>query len=149
MAAIEFPRDFSEFLRLLNAHRVNYLLIGGFAVALHGYPRSTSDMDIWIERSRDNAERLIACLQEFGFDSPALTLELFTASDSIVQMGITPVRIDVVTSIDGVNFAHCQSRALTHLISNMPIRVISLDDLKANKRASGRPKDIDDLRNLP
>ncbi|MFM8521513.1 MAG: nucleotidyltransferase domain-containing protein, partial [Acidimicrobiaceae bacterium] len=76
MEQIEFPQDFSEFLKLLNAHRVEYLLIGGFAVALHGYPRATADMDVWVARHRQNTERLVACLREFGFDTPNLNPEL-------------------------------------------------------------------------
>lgn len=149
MEPIEFPQDFSEFLRLLNDHRVEYLLVGGFAVALHGYPRATADMDIWISRTRDNAERIVSCLHAFGFQVPNLTPELFESPDRVVRMGVAPLRIEILTAIDGVTFADCADRAESHLVDGTPIRIISLPDLKRNKKASGRPKDLDDLEHLP
>ena len=149
MEQIEFPQDFSEFLKLLNAHRVEYLLIGGFAVALHGYPRATADMDVWVARHRENAEKLVLCLREFGFDTPNLNPELFDDPNRIVRMGEAPLRIEILTDIDGVNFEDCASRAIHQTGAGEIIPIISLDDLKANKRASGRAKDLDDLENLP
>jgi hypothetical protein len=149
MEQIEFPQDFSEFLKLLNAHRVEYLLIGGFAVALHGYPRATADMDVWVARHRENAEKLVLCLREFGFDTPNLNPELFDDPNRIVRMGEAPLRIEILTDIDGVNFEDCASRAIHQSVAGQIIPIISLDDLKANKRASGRAKDLDDLENLP
>ena len=148
MEQIEFPQDFSEFLKLLNAHHVEYLLIGGFAVAMHGYPRATADMDVWVARRRSNAERLVTCLREFGFDSPSLTPELFDTPDRIVRMGEAPIRIEILTEIDGVDFDECVSRSVMREVDGESIPVISLDDLKINKRASGRPKDLDDLEHL-
>ena len=149
MEQIEFPQDFSEFLKLLNAHRVEYLLIGGFAVALHGYPRATADMDVWVARNRLNAERLVSCLREFGFDTPNLTPELFDDPNRIVRMGVAPLRIEILTEIDGVNFKDCSARSINQSVDGELVPVISLEDLKANKRASGRAKDLDDLENLP
>jgi len=149
MEQIEFPQDFSEFLKLLNAHHVEYLLIGGFAVAMHGYPRATADMDVWVARRRSNGERIVACLREFGFDTPNLTPELFDEPDRIIRMGEAPLRIEILTSIDGVSFDDCAQRAETQSVDGTPVPVISLADLKTNKRASGRAKDIDDLENLP
>jgi hypothetical protein len=149
MEQIEFPRDFKEFLRLLHDHEVEYLLVGGFAVALHGYARTTADIDVWVSRRRDNAERLVDCLREFGFDLPELTPEVFEAPDRIIRMGEAPLRIEVLTDIDGVEFDGCQQRAVLHEIDGESIRVISLADLKINKRASGRPKDLADLDHLP
>jgi hypothetical protein len=149
MDPIEFPSDFIEFLRLLNAHEVDYLLIGGFAVALHGYPRTTADIDVWVARRADNARRIVHALRAFGFDVPALNEELFLEPDRIVRMGVTPLRIEVLTSIDGVDFDDCATRATVHLVAGTAIRLIGLEDLKANKRASGRNKDLDDLENLP
>lgn len=149
MEKIEFPQDFSEFLKLLNDHNVEYLLVGGFAVALHGYPRATADMDIWVARNRANAERLVECLGEFGFNTPDLSPELFEDPDRIVRMGEAPIRIEILMDIDGVTFDACYSRSQSRMISGLPVPVISLSDLKVNKRASGRPKDLDDLENLP
>ena len=149
MEPIEFPIDFSEFLKLLNAHRVEFLLIGGLAVSHHGYPRSTADMDVWVAQNRANAERLVNCLREFGFGTPELTPELFEDPNRIVRMGQAPVRIEIVTHISGVEFEKCFPRADLLTVDGNVIRVISLQDLRANKRASGRPKDLDDLQNLP
>ncbi len=149
MEQIEFPQDFSEFLKLLNAHHVEYLLIGGFAVAMHGYPRATADMDVWVARSRVNAERLVDCLRDFGFDTPDLTPELFDDPNRIIRMGVAPLRIEILTQIDGVDFDECAQRAETQLVDGALIRVIALNDLKVNKRASGRAKDLDDLEHLP
>jgi hypothetical protein len=149
MEQIEFPQDFSEFLKLLNAHNVEYLLIGGFAVALYGYPRATAAMDVWIARRHSNAVNLVACLKEFGFDTPDLTPELFEDPTRIIRMGIAPLRIEIMTDIDGVDFDDCINRAQNHIVGASPISVISLDDLKSNKRASRRSKDLDDLENLP
>ena len=111
MEQIEFPQDFSEFLKLLNEHHVEYLLIGGFAVAIHGYPRATADMDVWVARNSANAERIVACLREFGFDTPDLVPELFEAPDRIIRMGEAPLRIEILTDIDGVTFGDCYARA--------------------------------------
>jgi len=149
MEQIEFPQDFSEFLKLLNAHRVEYLLIGGFAVAIHGYPRATADMDVWVAPNRANAERIVSCLREFGFDTPDLIPELFEDPDRIIRMGEAPLRIEILTDIDGVTFDDCYSRANKQIVDGSPVPVISLNDLKVNKRASGRSKDHDDLENLP
>jgi predicted nucleotidyltransferase len=149
MEPIEFPQDFSEFLKLLNDHNVEYLLVGGFAVALYGYPRATADMDLWIARNHSNAERIVSCLREFGFDTPTLNVELFQDPERIVRMGEAPLRIEILTDIDGVQFDDCLLRAQMQEIDGIVIPVIALDDLKINKLASGRPKDLDDLENLP
>ncbi len=114
MELTEFPHDFSEFLKLLIAHGVEYLLVGGFAVAIHGYPRATSDLDVWVKRDLPNAKR-----------------------------------IEVLTSIDGVNFTECVERSIIQIIDGSEVRVIGLADLKINKLASGRKKDLADLENLP
>ncbi len=149
MAKIEFPQDFSEFLKLLNDHHVEYLLVGGFAVAIHGYPRATADMDVWVARNRTNAERIVACLREFGFDMPDLTPELFEDPERIIRMGEAPLRIEILMDIDGVTFDECVVRADSQNVDGTIVPVISLNDLKENKRASGRAKDLDDLENLP
>jgi len=149
MEQIEFPQDFSEFLKLLNAHHVEYLLIGGFAVAMYGYPRATADMDVWVAQRRTNGEKLVACLKEFGFETPELSAELFTNPDRIIRMGVAPLRIEILTSIDGVDFDQCASRSQTVVVNGENVPVINLEDLKTNKRASGRAKDLDDLENLP
>jgi predicted nucleotidyltransferase len=146
---IELPQDFSEFLKLLNIHRVEYLLVGGFAVGFHGYPRATSDMDIWVGRSAENAKRVAAAIRDFGFDTPNLTPELFQRERKIVRMGNPPVRIEVMNSIDGVEFEQCRRNLIEIEFDGIPVPVINLADLKTNKKASGRARDIDDLQHLP
>ena len=149
MEPIEFPQDFSEFLKLLNDHNVEYLLVGGFAVALYGYPRATADMDVWVARNQLNAERIVSCLREFGFDTPSLNVELFQDPERIVRMGEAPLRIEILTDMYGVQFDECLLRAQMQEVDGIMIPVIARDDLKTNKLASGRAKDLDDLENLP
>jgi len=149
MEANILPEDFKEFLKLLNAHRVEYLLIGGYAVGHYGYPRYTADMDLWIAMRRENAERIVAVLQKFGFDVPENEPALFTRESSIVRMGVPPYRIEICTQIDGVEFDECFARRCMDTIDGVPVSLISLDDLKTNKRAAGRLKDLADLENLP
>ena len=141
--------DFKEFLRLLNANRVDYLLVGGYAVGLHGYPRATVDLDIWIRATSANAERILTAVREFGFDLPVLESRIFVEPRSIVRFGVPPFRIEVLTAIDGVEFDSCRGRAVEFDIEGLPVPVISLADLKTNKRAAGRHKDLADLDNLP
>lgn len=141
--------DFKEFLRLLNANRVDYLLVGGYAVGLHGYPRATVDLDVWVRATPENAAHVIEALHAFGFDLPTLQPELFLNPRSIVRFGVPPFRIEIMTSIDGVEYDACQRRAVVFDIDDVSVPVISLEDLKANKRAAGRNRDLADLDNLP
>jgi hypothetical protein len=146
---LRLPPDFKEFLRLLAAHEVEYLLIGGYAVSYYGYPRTTQDMDVWIAIGPRNAERIVAALREFGFATENLSPELFLRPDSIVRMGLPPMRIEVMTTISGVGFDACFAARVSATIDGTPVNLISLAHLKANKKASGRHKDLDDLENLP
>ena len=149
MATIRLPQDFKEFLRLLNAHHVEYLLIGGYAVGYFGYPRATADMDIWIAMNPDNAGRIVAVLKEFGFDLPDLSAELFLKEWQIVRLGMPPVRIELSTTISGVDFEECFAEKVTDELDGEKVNLISLNHLKANKKASGRHQDLADLENLP
>jgi len=149
MATVNLPSDFKEFLKLLNVHRIKYLLIGGYAVAYHGYPRATADMDIWVEIDPTNAARTVAALKDFGFDLPELSAELFLRPEKIIRMGVPPIRIEIVTSISGVNFQDCYNSRVIDELDGIKVSLISLMHLKANKKASGRYKDLDDLENLP
>jgi len=146
---IGLPQDFKDFLKLLGAEGVEYLLIGGYAVAYHGYPRATEDIDIWIASSAGNAQRIIRTLKEFGFDVPELNPDLFLKPDSIVRMGVPPLRIELSTTISGVDFAECYKARLSEVIDGIPVTIINLEDLKKNKKASGRHRDLDDLERLP
>jgi len=133
---------------LLNKHEVKYLLIGGYAVSYHGYPRSTADMDIWVAIEPNNADRLVAVLREFGFDVPKLETSLFLNEDKVIRMGLPPLRIEVLTTISGVNFDECYSGRIIDNIDGVEVNIISLKHLKINKKASGRYKDLDDLEHL-
>ena len=149
MATIRLPQDFKEFLRLLNAHHVEYLLIGGYAVGYFGYPRATADMDIWIAMNPANSERIVTVLKEFGFDQPDLSAELFLKEWQIVRLGMPPVRIEISTTISGVDFKECLAEKVTDELDGEKVNLISLNHLKANKKASGRHQDLADLENLP
>lgn len=141
--------DLREFLKLLNLRKVKYLLIGGYAVGYYGYSRSTADMDIWVGISLANADKLVGVLREFGFDVPELRPELFLRKEQIVRMGEPPYRIEILTTISGVEFEECYSqKRRVHVKEGLKVNLISLPDLKKNKAASGRPKDLDDLQRL-
>ncbi len=145
---LELANDYKEFLRLLRAHGVEYLLIGGWAVGYHGYPRATYDLDVWIAISPANAKRVVKALSEFGFSVPELSTDLFLQPDKIVRMGVEPKRIEVMTSISGVEFDECYRGRLETKMNDVPVSLISMRDLKINKKASGRLKDLADLEQL-
>lgn len=149
MAIPSLPPDFKEFLRLLNSHGVEYLLVGGYAVGYYGYPRATADMDIWVARTPQNADKLVTVLKEFGFDVPELSPELFLKENQVIRMGVPPFRIEIVTSASGVTFEECYAARVRAVIDDLEVNIISLDHLKANKKAIGRHKDLDDLGHLP
>jgi len=149
MAMIHLPPDFKEFLKLLNAKQVEYLLIGGYAVGYHGYPRATADMDLWIAINQQNAEKVVAILREFGFNVPDLSTELFMKPNQIIRMGVPPVRIEIMTTISGVSFEECYPERVKDKLDGVEVNLISLRHLKINKKAFGRHKDLDDLENLP
>jgi predicted nucleotidyltransferase len=143
------PNDFKEFLTLLNAHGVEYLLVGGYAVGYYGYPRATNDIDIWIAVDQNNAERVVAVVKEFGFETPELSASLFLVERNVVRMGLPPMRIELLTAIDGVKFAECYPKRVVDSIDDIEVSIISLEHLKINKKAAGRHKDLGDLENLP
>lgn len=150
MATIPLPPDFKEFLLFLNSHQVDYLLIGGWAVAYHGYPRATGDMDIWVAISLENAERLVRVLGDFGFGpNTGTNVALFLEPGKVIRMGNPPLRIEILTNISGVDFEACYSRRIVAELDGLLIPIIALTDLRANKLASGRTKDRADLENLP
>ncbi|MBU2053740.1 MAG: hypothetical protein KJ936_00930 [Proteobacteria bacterium] len=149
MEKIELHQDFKEFLRLLNSHQVEYLLVGGYAVGHHGYPRATGDMDVWIAVNESNAEKMVSVLSDFGMPKKALSKKLFLEKDKIIRMGVPPVRIEIITGASGVDFAECYSRRESIDIDGVTVNIISLNDLRTNKKATGRHKDLEDLEHLP
>jgi hypothetical protein len=142
---MQLPPDFKEFFELLSGEKVEYLLVGGHAVAYHGYPRYTADMDIWVNPSRENLESLIQVLRRFGFKTQPFTTDSFLGREKIFQFGVPPTRIDLITFLPGVEFAECYSQAETFVLGDLKILVIDRENLLKNKRACGRPKDIVDL----
>jgi predicted nucleotidyltransferase len=149
MATTHLPRDFKEFLKLLNVHSIEYLLIGGYAVGYYGYPRATADIDIWIAMNPVNADRIVAALKEFGFNPPDLSPNLFLKEWQVIRMGVPPFRIELATTISGVNFDDCFAQRVVADLDGVKTNLISLKHLKANKKASGRHQDIADLEHLP
>jgi len=146
MATIQLPPDFREFLKLLNSSRVEYLVIGGYAVNFYGFARATADLDIWIAMAPENAQRVAKAVRDFGFQQASEGT--FLEPRKVIRMGVPPVRIEIITSISGVEFSECYSRRIDAELDGIPVQLIGLEDLKANKRASGRLKDLLDLEQL-
>lgn len=145
---IEFPRDFKEFLQLLNSKKIDYLIVGGYAVGYHGYPRATGDLDIWIDINDETAVKMVDVLKEFGFNPPELQKDLFLKEQKVIRMGVPPMRIEVLTAIDGVDFISCFENRNILDFGDFKVNFISKDDLLINKQASGRPQDLVDLNKL-
>ena len=149
MATVPLPQDFKDFLKLLEDEGVEYLLIGGYAVGYYGYPRATADIDVWIAVSQQNAVKAVRVFQSFGMKSPEITVDLFLDKGNIIRMGLPPMRIEVQTEISGVEFHDCFTRRRRVDLDGIEVNLIDLEDLKANKRASGRHKDLEDIDHLP
>jgi predicted nucleotidyltransferase len=141
-------QDFKEFIQSLNDNHVRYLVIGGYAVALHGHPRYTKDIDIWIEMSHDNAANMVKALEQFGFGSLGLQAADFLAPDQIIQLGYPPNRIDLITTPPGIDFETCYMSRVRIVIDEVTVSFIDLENLKKSKKAAGRQQDLADLENL-
>ena len=141
-------QDFKEFIESLNANQVRYLVVGGYAVAVHGHPRYTKDIDIWLEVSPANAANMVRALDQFGFASLGLREADFLATDQIVQLGNPPSRIDLFTALPGVDFAECYPARVEIEFDGVLVNFIDLENLRKNKKASGRHQDLADLENL-
>jgi hypothetical protein len=141
-------RDFKEFVASFNAHAVDYLVVGGYALAAHGRPRYTGDIDLWIRPTPDNAERVLAAMADFGFAALNVSTADLVQPGNVIQLGYPPRRIDLLTSIDGVDFAACHARRQVLSVDGVDLPIIGLVDFKANKRASGRTQDLADLEAL-
>jgi len=144
------PPDFRDFLECLNAAGVEYLLVGGHAVAFHGYVRVTSDMDIWIHRTGENAERIIVAVRKFFDDEMrGLTAEQLLDEATVTHFGARPQLIEILGEISGGNFSEAWRKKITADYDGILTNIISLLDLKKNKKSAGRAKDLADLENLP
>ena len=140
--------DFEDFISLLNKHHVEYLIVGGYAMAFHGRPRYTGDLDIWINISESNAEKMLTVLAEFGFSSLMFSREDFLKENIINQIGYPPLRIDILTSIDGVTFNEAFLQKEMIQIDELEVAFIGLSQLIENKKASNRAQDIADIESL-
>ncbi len=141
-------KDFKELLKLLNGEKVEYLLVGGYAVGFYGYPRYTGDLDIWVKPSPENAQKVLVTLGKFGFSSLGLEAQDFREPGFVIQLGYPPVRIDIITELDNVIFDECYKRRLISKIEGVDVSIIGIDDLLLNKKATGRHKDLDDVEHL-
>ena len=146
---MELNQDFKEFIELLNVNEVKYLVVGGYAVGFHGHPRYTGDIDFWVAISRENAEKIIVVLRDFGMGVLALQAEDFMKEDMIIQIGYEPNRIDILTSVTGISFEDCYAQKVRAEFDEITVDFIDIRNLKINKAASGRGKDLGDLENLP
>jgi len=133
---------------LFNTHHVEYLIVGGYALAFHGAPRFTGDLDIFVKPDAVNAQRILTALVAFGFASVGLTSSDFEHSDQVVQLGVPPVRIDLITSITGISWDEAWAGRVTGRYGDIPVHYIGRAQFVANKRATGRTKDVADLEVL-
>jgi predicted nucleotidyltransferase len=145
---VKLAKDLREFVELLLSRKVEFLVVGGHAVAFHGFPRFTGDIDFFVGRTVDNARRILDALGTFGFADPALDVATLTAPDQVIQLGRPPNRIDILTSISGVAFEDAWRHRIEGDLDGLTVQFIGFDDLRANKTASGRTKDRLDLEQL-
>lgn len=141
---MKIPKDLRAFVALLNADHVKYLIVGGYAVAFHGRPRFTGDVDLFVERSIDNSTKIMQASKSSGFGELDVKAEDLRRDDLVLQVGFPPNRIDLMTSVDGVTFDQARATRVEATVDNLPVCFISRELLIQNKRASGRQKDIAD-----
>ena len=145
---MEVQPDFRELLALLNEHKVEYLIVGGYALAFHGAPRFTGDIDIFVRPDVENASRVLIALAAFGFRFPNLTAADFESPNKVVELGVPPVRIDIITSISGVSWEEAEAGKEPGNFGDVPVAYIGRQQYIANKRAAGRRKDLADIEAL-
>ena len=145
---MELDQDFNEFVQLLLANDVRFLIVGGYALAAHGAPRYTGDLDTWLWVNDHNADRMLVVLDSFGFGSLNITRENLLKPDTVIQLGYPPHRIDLLTGIDGVSFDEAWNRRMEVEVNGQQIPFISREDLITNKKAVARPQDLADVAKL-
>lgn len=141
-------KDFKEFIQLLNENDVKYLVIGGYAVAFHGYPRYTKDLDFWIWANPDNADRLLKTIQDFGLGMLNLSKEDLLDLDNVIQLGYEPNRIDIIVDLEGLDFESCYAHRVDSMMDSINVHFMGLDDLIKNKLSTGRMQDKVDADKL-
>jgi len=145
---VKLTKDLSEFIGLLNYHRVEYVLVGGHAVAYHGYPRYTGDIDFFVRPSDTNARLMLLVLQKFGFTDSGIEIKDLTTAGKVIQLGLPPNRIDIVTGISGVSFDEAAEGCIEVSFDGLSLPLIGRAELIINKRATGRMKDMVDIEML-
>jgi hypothetical protein len=145
---MEAQKDFKELLELFNGHKVEYMIVGAYALAYYGAPRFTGDIDIFVQPSLENAHRILSALADFGFGSLNLTIKDFQNPDSVVQLGVPPVRIDIIASITGVTWEEADKGKQEGLYGDVLVHFLGKEQYIANKRAIGRKKDLADIESL-
>lgn len=140
--------DFKELLTLLEKHNVDYMIVGGYAVAFHGHPRFTKDIDIFFSSTRENIDKIIAALVEFGFPQTDLNPDIFLSEGNMITFGVAPVRVDFLNQIDGVNYDHARPKCIRGRYSDIEVTFIGREDLLKNKRSTERTKDKADVEEL-
>jgi hypothetical protein len=145
---MEIQPDYKELLELLNAHNVDYIIVGAYALAFHGAPRFTGDIDIFVKPDPENAERILAVLKEFGFGSLDLDKSDFQQPDQVIQLGVPPVRVDLLTSLTGVPWQQAYSGKVKAAYGDVPVYFLGRSEFIANKKALGRKKDLADIEAL-
>ena len=142
------PRDFLELFESLNARKARFLVVGGYALAYHGAPRFTGDCDVLLATDRDNAEAVVEALNDFGFSSVGIIADDLQTPNNVIQLGYPPLRVDLLTGIDGVKWSEAYNAREVMMIDGVEVPFIAKSHLVDNKRASGRPRDIADLESL-
>jgi len=145
---MEVQPDFKELLKLLNAHKAEFIIVGAYALAFHGVPRFTGDIDIFVKPDPENAKKILSALEEFGFGSLDLTISDLQDPDKVVQLGVAPVRVDLITSLTGVSWQEAFSGKVQGTFGNVPVYYLGREEFLSNKKALGRKKDLADIEAL-
>jgi len=145
---MEIRNDFKELLELFNKHKVEYLIVGGYALAFHGAPRFTGDIDLFVRPDPQNTKRILAALNDFGFGSLDLSQDDFSTAGNVVQLGVPPVRVDIITFVTGVTWEKADAGKVPSRYGDTPVFFISREDFIANKKAVGRCRDLADIEAL-
>jgi predicted nucleotidyltransferase len=145
---MEVQKDFRELLELFNKHNVEYMIVGGYALAFHGAPRYTGDLDIFIRPDSLNAQRIMRALEDFGFESVGLTAADFERQDNVIQLGVPPVRVDIVTSLTGISWESAFEKRVQARYGDVQVHYIGREQFILNKRSIGRKKDLADIEAL-
>jgi len=145
---MQVQKDFKELLELFNKHNVEYVIVGAYALAFHGCPRYTGDLDLLVKPDANNGEKIIEAIKEFGFESLNLTIEDFSSPEKVVQLGVPPIRIDLIPSLTALTWKQVESHKVKGEYANTPVYFIGKTELIINKKSLGRHKDLADIESI-